>query len=109
MRFVAVLFALILVGCDKSPQGRSVNIPADLAISKPVASAERFLQTNSPDIAFDAKTGSLCKTWDWRDQSVPFERNLGMQLSTCERLYRDDLEQQARLQRDAIDQSRAPK
>lgn len=89
----------ILTGCSRgssSNADRPVTLPKDLAISKPVFATQRFLPTNSPDLAFDTKTGSLCKTWSWTAAS---DQNYGRNLSfvtTCNQLYTWDVQDEER-------------
>lgn len=93
MKFSAALTACVLLGldgCSYSPQDRVVRLPADIVVSKPGFPNERFLPTNTGDLAFDTKSGSLCKTWNWSEENVE-ERNktesISSRFDSCSRLY----------------------
>lgn len=92
---------MILTGCSASRRSSSetdriVTLPKDLTVSKPVFATQRFIPTSSPDLAFDTKTGSLCRTWNW---TAPEDQNYSHNLSsvdTCDRLYTWDVQEENR-------------
>lgn len=99
MKFTAVIpaFMLLACACDRAPEGRTIHLPANIVVSKPQFATQRFIPTNSADVAFDTKTGSLCRTWDWRDpEGTPTGAGLAIQTSTCDRLYQYDQENELR-------------
>lgn len=90
---------MVLVGCagcgepdkDMAPPAREVTLPDRIKVEQPVTPGERFVPTNSGDLAYDTKTGSLCKTWNWgKAQSYPAEQTIGARTTTCSSLYEED-------------------
>jgi hypothetical protein len=83
-----------------------ISLPSKLEISKPMYASQRFLPTNSADVAFDTKTGSLCKTWNWQDHDAYGTKTIGQQTDTCERIV--EFEQRQEAER-AVAMARNPK
>lgn len=97
---VSILLVVISLGCERHAADRAervVNLPADIVVSKPAFATQRFIPTNSGDVAFDTKTGSLCKTWDWTlPDGQDYQKNVSRQMSTCDRLYTYDIQEEDR-------------
>ena len=70
MRLFVLALPLVLMGCTpaRDAEGRATRraiVPNKIEISKPSSPTQRFLPTNTGDLAFDTQEGVLCKTWYW--------------------------------------------
>jgi len=95
---ILVIPALLLVGCSQKTTVRQPYIPDKIIVDKAFSSSQRFIPTNTADLAFDTKTGSLCRTWGWTDPDA--DRNTGMASHTayCDRIVSDELEERYQAQ-----------
>ena len=93
MRLSVCAIFLTLTGCGTTFVSSSgwtnqadhkVYIPDKFAIRKPETPTQRFLNTNTTDVAYDTATGSFCKTWRWSmDSYVPRMPAMARELPTC--------------------------
>ena len=95
---VAIPLVAACVGCgwrEDHDADRTVKLPADIIVSKPIFPTQRFISTNSGDVAFDTKTGSLCRTWAWEVYTYS-SKNVSRATRTCQSLYEDDVHEEDR-------------
>ena len=94
---VALSCMVFLVGCE----ALNLNNSKDIRTKRIEAPLRRFemMQLGAGDVAFDTKTGQLCRTWDWQTTGkgpapdpntglVP-QRRLGEFTPTCITLYKN--------------------
>lgn len=101
--FVSFGTMILLIGCNAtsaknaSQPDRVVTVPKGLVISEPAFGSQRFIPTSSADLAFDTKTGSLCKTGAWvsEEEQNP-GRDFNRRMDTCNQLYAYDVQEETR-------------
>ncbi len=105
MRLSLLALPLILTGCnadESNPTIRHVTLPEKIEVVKPQFATQRFLPTNSGDLAFDTKNGTLCKTWYWDSEREAAGSSKGQPAfaAVCDTQYHYSGDEEMRLERE---------